>query len=116
MKQKIKTWLQNQTKGAKLIFLVTLLIHLISAIYNSISKFSYVLSYGLDAFAGRLLGTFLGTTMPLLLVSTILALIPYFIFRKVAEKYKKYLDYFAVTFLIISIIILYFGNSWSLKV
>ena len=113
MKEKIKNWLQNQTKEAKVVFLIALFIHLSSAIYQSTTKFSYVISYGLDAFMGRLSGLFLGTTIPIFLISAVLALIPYFIFRSVAEKYKQYFDYFAVIFLVISMVLLYFGNFYK---
>jgi len=110
MKEKIKNWLQNQTKEAKTLFLITLFIYLGWATYQSLTKFSYVLSYGLGAFMGRLLGLFLGMTTPVFLISAALALIPYFIFRSVAEKYKQYFDYFAVIFFIISLVLFLFGH------
>jgi len=110
MKEKIKNWWKSQTKEIKIILLITLILHLSAAIYRFISEYLYILSYGLDSFMGRLLGLFLGTTMPVFLIAATLGLIPYFLFREVAERYKRYFDYFVITFLIITIIILYFGT------
>ena len=107
MKEKIKNWLKVQTKESKIIFLFSFALHLILAIYTTVSKFLYVLEYGLGAFLGRLFGLFLGTVIPVIIISGVIALFPYFIFRNVAAKYKRYFDYFSFIFLIITLIIGY---------
>lgn len=109
--KKIKNWFKEQSKQSKIILLITFILHLSITIYQTPS---YLLpQYGLGVFLGRLSGQLLGVMIPLLLISIVIALIPYLIFRNVAEKYKKYLDYFAVIFLIISIVLLYFGNFYK---
>jgi hypothetical protein len=113
MKQKIKNWLQNQTKEAKIIFFITIFINLSLPIYQSITKFSYVLSYGIDAFMGRLLGLFLGLITPIILISMVLAFIFYSMFSSVAKRYKQYFDYFAITFFIVSIVLFYYGAFYK---
>jgi len=103
--KKIKFWFKKQSKQSKIILLIVLILHLGFTVYKTPL---YLLSqYGLGVFSGRLLGQFSGVMLPLLLVSAVIALIPYLIFKSVAEKYKKYLDYFSIVFLIVSLIMLY---------
>ena len=123
MKQKIKTWFKRQSKQSKIILLITFTLYLGVFTYQTPFYTPFYLltqsQYGLDVFLGELLGRLLGMIIPLLLASAVIALIPYLVFKGVAEgykkylnhcvaeKYKKYLDYFAVTFLIVSILFLY---------
>ena len=111
LKEKVKNWLKQQSKQSKVVLLIVFILHFCFAVYQT--PFYLLSQYGLGIFLGRLLGQLLGVMIPLLLISTIIALMPYLIFKKVAEKYKKYLDYFAITFLIVSILLLYFGNFYK---
>jgi len=110
MKEKIKNWFKEQSKQSKIILAIVFILYLGAAIYQT--PFYLLSQYGLGTFLGRLLGRLLGTMGPLLIISAVITLIPYMIFRGSAKKYKNYLDYFAVIFLIISINILYFGNFY----
>lgn len=109
--KEIKNWFRKQSKQSKIILLITFILHLGVAIYQTPS---YLLQqYGLSVFLGRLSGQLSATMISLLLISAVIAFILYLIFRGVAEECKKYLDYFAPVFLIISIILLYFGNFYK---
>lgn len=55
----------------------------------------------------RFLGEFVGTIILPLIISLILGLFGYLAFHTVAEKYKRYLDYFAIVFLVITAISIY---------
>lgn len=107
--KKIKNWLAEQSKKSKIIIAITFVLHFGFATYQTPS---YLLSqYGLDAFLGRLLGQLLGVMFPLVLVSAVISLILYLIFREVAETYKEYFDYFAIVFMIISILLFWLKFS-----
>ncbi len=107
--EKEKSWFKKQSKQSKIIIVASLILHIWFATHQTSSYFLPV--YGLGAFLGRLLGQLLGVIVPLLLLSLPISLIPYFIFKRVAEKYKNYLDYFVVVFLIISILIIWLNLS-----
>ena len=98
--EKIKNWLAEQSKESKVIISITLILHFSFAIYRA--PFYLLSQYGLGTFLGRSLGELLGGMFPLVLVSAVISLIPYFIFREVAETFKKYFDYFAMVFMIIT--------------
>lgn len=113
MKEKINNYIKEQSRQSKIILLIAFILHLGFAIYQTPS---YLLSqYGLGVFLGRLSGQLLGVMIPLLLVSAVIALIPYLVFKSVAEKYKKYLDYFSIVFLVVTLIILYFSQQSPLS-
>jgi len=106
---KIKNYLRNQSKSSKIILSVAFAIDFI---FSLTQIPSHILpTYGLGAFAGRLVGQFLGFVVPIILIALVLSLILYFAFRSVAEKYKKYLDYFSAIFLVISLILIYINYT-----
>jgi len=107
--KKIKDWLAEQSKYSKVIVVVAFILHIGFATYHT--PFYLLSQYGLDIFFGRLLGQLLGVIFPLLLVSAVVSLIPYLIFREVAETFKRYFDYFALVFIIISILFLWLNLS-----
>lgn len=107
--QKIKKWISEQSRQSKIIFIITICLFLVFCIYKTPP---YLLTdYGLDIFLARFLGTFFGITISIIAISYVVAFFPYLIFRKIAEKYKKYFDYFTIIFLAISI--LYFWVNLS---
>jgi hypothetical protein len=111
MKGKFKNWFNRQSKQSKIILLITLILNFGISIYKV--PFYLLSQYGFGAFSGRLLGELLGVLIPIFLIAVIIASILYLIFRSVAEKYKNFFDYFTIVFLIISVILLYFGNFYK---
>ncbi len=61
--------------------------------------------YNFEFFMARLIGKWIVPLISSLFISILISLILYFIFRKVAKKYKNYLDYFTIVFVLVSILI-----------
>lgn len=55
------------------------------------------------------IGRFILDTFISLAISAVISIVFYVVFRSVAEKYKKYLDYVALVFIIISLIFVWSG-------
>ena len=108
MRDKFKNWFNRQSKQSKIILLIALILNFGVAIYKT--PFYLLSQYGFGAFSGRLLGQLLGVLIPIFLIAVIMASILYLVFRNLAEKYKNFFDYFTIVFLIVSVILLYFGN------
>ncbi|MBA4320969.1 MAG: hypothetical protein C0412_21470 [Flavobacterium sp.] len=104
---KLKNWLKSQSKLAKIVLVIAVVVHLFITILEM--PLYWFKIYGLEVYLRGFAGQFLETLLFILLASLIIALIPYFIFRKIAKKYENYLDYASIIFLIISAIILYFA-------
>ena len=110
--RKAKKWLTEQSKKSKLVIIIIFILHISFATYKT--PFYLLSQYGSGIFFGRLLGQLLGIMFPLILVSILISFILYIIFRRVAETYKKYFDYFVIVFTIISILIFWFNLSTRL--
>ena len=108
---KISNFFKSQSKQTKSLLTIGLGAHIIYTFY-SVKDYGYILSqYGFPPYIGRVLGTFLGVFGPVLIISMIISIFPYFIFRSVAEKYKKYLDYVAIIFIVLSAIMIFSGYN-----
>ncbi len=68
-------------------------------------------SFGILNFLARLIGVYIGSFVTVGVLALLLSLIPYFIFREIAETYKRYFDYYAVVFIIISLVLMYVNIS-----
>lgn len=102
-----KKFLKSHSDQTKILLISGICVHFFYVLFF-MKNYTYLLDqYGLSAFIGRTIGTFLGMYFPALIVSAIISFLPYKIFKDVAEKYKKYLDYYAIIFLIISFIIIF---------
>lgn len=110
--KKIIDFFKSQSKKAKDLFLSGLGIYIIYAIYT-VRNTGYILEQrGLPTFLTVVSGEIIGiliVSIPVLLVSSIIAIIPYYIFRGIAREYKRYLDYVAIIFLVLSVIIIISG-------
>lgn len=111
MRDKVKNWFNRQSKQSKIVLCIVFILYLSVTIYKV--PFYLLSQYEFSVFLGRSLGELLGVIIPLFLISIVIALIPYLIFRNIAEKYKRFLDYFAIVFLIVSTVFLYFGNFYK---
>ena len=107
----VSSWFQMQTRQSKIIFAVTLIVHLF---YSVVLAIPGNLALSATAYAGRWIGGFTVHFFFPLIMAMILSLILYSIFKSVAEKYKNYFDYFAVVFLIISTV--WFGTRWIIPI
>ena len=105
--KKILIWFKNQLKQTQTLFLLTLFFYSAFLVHLAIKNTLFI-KFGLNVFLGRVIGYFIGIIWLPIIVSVILSLLLFLIFRKVAEKYKKYFDLFTVIFFIISICFLLF--------
>ena len=104
---KISNFLKSQSDQAKSLLAIGFGIQIIYIFYSFKGNGYIVDQYGLSIYIARILGEFLGLFLPTLLISLATASIPYYIFRGVATKYKKYLDYVAIIFIVISAILVF---------
>lgn len=97
-------WYKSLSIRMKILFSLGLITQVVYTIYS--------IGYGypnFPSYTGRSVGFFLAIFLPAFVISLVVGAIPYFIFRNIAEKWTKYLDYVAVVFLMVSIIFVYSG-------
>jgi len=104
---KLKKWFESHMGQTKTIFIVMIVVDFFVILQNLIleKKSSIWLSFA--KLLGSIVGSILGIVILPLIVSLLLGGIAYLIFHGVAEKYKKYLDYVAVIFLILTLVIIF---------
>jgi len=107
--KKIINFLKSQNKKTKNFFLFGLGTYAVYALYE-VRDTGYIKEqYGLTKFlivvSGEMIGTII-VAIPVLTVSMILAIPFYYIFRGFAEENKKYLDYVAIIFVALSLIMI----------
>ena len=105
----IKKWFDSYNNQTKTLLAIGLGAHIIYTIYSA-KNFSYILNqYGILTYLGRASGIFVGVFFPVLIISAIISILPYYIFKRATKKYKKYLDYLSIIFSIVSFIVIYFS-------
>ncbi len=97
---KIYLWFLSHSKQTRTLIILSVALHLLNAILGPLEG-----RRTLSALVGRILGGFIGTFTPVLLSSMIIAFLPYMVFRSVAEKYKRYLDYLSVILFLVTILL-----------
>ncbi|MFH0853437.1 MAG: zinc ribbon domain-containing protein [bacterium] len=95
-------WLNSHSSQTKIILTIGLFAQIIYA-FGSVN-----VHIGIPIYLARVLGAFFAVFMIVSIISGVISVVAYFIFKDVAEKYKRYLDYFSITFLIVTFIIIYF--------
>ena len=105
MKEKLKKWFQEQSKFSKITLLIVFILNIVIAVYKT--PFYIFSQYGPGIFLNAMIRYLISAITFYLLISVVVSLIPYLIFRK--NKNIKYLDYFAITFLVISCYFSYFN-------
>lgn len=111
LKKRNKKWLGSLSSQTKTILTIGLVVQIIHA-FGSVS--GYLFSQQPSIYLARASGAFFAVLMIVSIISGVISVVAYFIFKDVAETYKRYLDYFSVTFLVVTLIIIYFSfNSLS---
>lgn len=96
----LKKWFDSHSNQTKIELAIGVGVQMVYTLYH-------VKDYGYIPSPYYVLGQFIGLFGSVLIISIIISIIFYFIFRGVAETRKKYLDYLSIIFLIISFIIIF---------
>lgn len=106
-KKSFVKWFISHSQQTKILLTVGLITHLVHSVYLNFGYIPSLNYYGIPVVLIRITGFFIGQLFPTLIISAIISIFPYLIFKDIAEKYKRYLDYFSVVFVILSLILIY---------
>lgn len=98
---KASNWYNNQSKKLKNFFIGTIIINVLSVVYEIFYIFGY---HSFEVFMGRTIGQLIVQLGFNLLVAAVISLVPYFLYKDVD---KRYFYYFAPVFLIVTLVLIY---------
>ncbi len=105
-------WFQSHSPRTKILLEVGFTLHIVYSVYSFIGYSFIIAQYGLETWIERLIGTFLGSFLAALTISSVISAVPYYLYEAVrnkTEKSRRYLDYLAIIFIIVSIFLIKTG-------
>lgn len=105
---KIILWFKSNLKQTKIIFLVGVGLQII---FSILKASPYLFDLRLGSFVVYFAGTFISIAIFIWGVAGVISFIGYKVFGGLSGKYKRYLDYFAPTMLLLTFFMLY--SAWK---